>query len=298
MDQHEDGKPSSDTSPPANDASGPHATDSASDPIESLASIEAPALVPDEIVAPPRAQMPQPERPAAADVSASGPRGMVIAAQRVREEWHGFDPKASPRTSAPRGARRSRLSAASIVLAVLIGAGGGALAMFGVDQLVPVAQTAAPTAPAAPAAPDLQATIAQMRSEIAALKSSLDGVSRSSATQYNKLADRLDRAERAQTTVPKTDAAFPKEATGSIAATAPAPAAAVAPLPAAVPQMVTGWTVRDVYRGAALLQSRMGGMIAVETGDVLPGLGRVDAIRRQDGHWVVMTSKGMITSMR
>ena len=37
MDQHEDGKPSSDTSPPANDASGPHATDSASDPIESLA---------------------------------------------------------------------------------------------------------------------------------------------------------------------------------------------------------------------------------------------------------------------
>jgi hypothetical protein len=292
MDQHEDGKSSSDTPPPANDASGAHTTDSASDPIESLASIESPALVPDEIVAPACAPMPQPERPAA-EVSASGPRSMVVAAQRVREEWHGFDPKASPRTSAPRSARRSRLSAASIVLAVLIGAGGGAFAMFGVDQLVPAAQ---PAAPAAPTAPDLQATIAQMRSEIAALKSSLDGVSRSSATQYNKLAERLDRAERAQTTVPKTDAAFPKEATGSIAAPAPAPA--VAPLPAAVPQMVPGWTVRDVYRGAALLQSRMGGMIAVETGDVLPGLGRVDAIRRQDGHWVVMTSKGIITSMR
>jgi hypothetical protein len=31
---------------------------------------------------------------------------------------------------------------------------------------------------------------------------------------------------------------------------------------------------------------------------VLPGLGRIEAIRRQDGRWVVVTSKGTITSMR
>jgi len=59
---------------------------------------------------------------------------------------------------------------------------------------------------------------------------------------------------------------------------------------------VPGWAVRDVYRGVAMLQSRMGGMVEVEAGDVLPSLGRIEAIRRQDGRWVVITSKGMITS--
>ena len=62
--------------------------------------------------------------------------------------------------------------------------------------------------------------------------------------------------------------------------------------------IVSGWAVRDVYRGVAMLQSRIGGLVEVEPGDVLPGLGRIEAIRRQDGRWVVMTSKGMITSMR
>jgi hypothetical protein len=30
----------------------------------------------------------------------------------------------------------------------------------------------------------------------------------------------------------------------------------------------------------------------------LTNLGRIEAIRRQDGHWVVITSQGMIMSMR
>jgi hypothetical protein len=28
----------------------------------------------------------------------------------------------------------------------------------------------------------------------------------------------------------------------------------------------------------------------------VPGLGRIDAIRRQDGRWVVVTSKGLIVA--
>jgi hypothetical protein len=51
--------------------------------------------------------------------------------------------------------------------------------------------------------------------------------------------------------------------------------------------------VRSVYDGAALIQGRIG-MIEVEVGDPLPGGGRVEAIKRQDGHWVVVTSKGLI----
>jgi hypothetical protein len=36
----------------------------------------------------------------------------------------------------------------------------------------------------------------------------------------------------------------------------------------------------------------------VEQGDLVPGLGRIDAIRKQDGRWVVVTSKGVITAPR
>jgi hypothetical protein len=34
----------------------------------------------------------------------------------------------------------------------------------------------------------------------------------------------------------------------------------------------------------------------VYAGDAVPGLGRVDAIRKQDGRWVVVTSKGLIVA--
>ena len=78
----------------------------------------------------------------------------------------------------------------------------------------------------------------------------------------------------------------------------PGSPAAVQLPPAPVPGIVSGWVVRDVYRGAAILQGRMGGMIEVGPGDILPGVGRIEAIRRQDGRWVVMTTKGMIVSMR
>jgi hypothetical protein len=55
--------------------------------------------------------------------------------------------------------------------------------------------------------------------------------------------------------------------------------------------------VRDVRRGTALIEGRMG-LVEVEQGDVVPGLGRVDAIRRQDGRWVVVTARGLIMPPR
>ena len=63
------------------------------------------------------------------------------------------------------------------------------------------------------------------------------------------------------------------------------------------PAVVDGWVVRDVYRGTALIEGRMG-VIEVDQGDVVPGLGRVDAIRKQDGRWVVVTPKGLIMPAR
>jgi hypothetical protein len=63
------------------------------------------------------------------------------------------------------------------------------------------------------------------------------------------------------------------------------------------PGAIDGWVVRDVHRGTAIIEGRMG-LIEVDQGDVVPGLGRVDAIRRQDGRWVVVTSKGLIMPPR
>ncbi len=43
-----------------------------------------------------------------------------------------------------------------------------------------------------------------------------------------------------------------------------------------------------------MIQSPRGGILEVIPGDNVPGLGRIDGIRRQDGRWVVVTSRGLI----
>jgi hypothetical protein len=137
-------------------------------------------------------------------------------------------------------------------------------------------------------------------------------------SQFNKTGDRLDKVEKAQAepaaklarlseavdklrvasaAAPAAVATAPataKEVTGSVSppATAPAtpPKAEVARLPT-----VEGWVLRDVANGVALIEGRRG-IYEVYAGDPVPGLGRVDAIRRQDGRWVVVTSKGLIVA--
>jgi hypothetical protein len=48
----------------------------------------------------------------------------------------------------------------------------------------------------------------------------------------------------------------------------------------------------------ALVASRRGGEFVVAAGSVLPGLGPVESVKRQDGQWVVVTASGLITSGR
>ena len=95
--------------------------------------------------------------------------------------------------------------------------------------------------------------------------------------------------------------AAPKEVTGSVTppacGTAPAalrrqllPKPEVGRLPT-----VEGWSLADVGYGSALIRNRRG-TCEVYAGDHIPGLGRVDAIRKQDGHWVVVTEKGLIVA--
>jgi hypothetical protein len=140
-------------------------------------------------------------------------------------------------------------------------------------------------------------------------------------SQFNKTSDRLDKVEKAQAepaaklaklseTVDKLRAtpapasvpvaaapAAPKEITGSVTPPAPAAQASATPPKVEVGRLPTveGWILRDVANGGALIEGRQG-VYEVYAGDPVPGLGRVDAIRRQDGHWVVVTSKGLIVA--
>ena len=99
------------------------------------------------------------------------------------------------------------------------------------------------------------------------------------AAKLNKAVESIERIARAEA------AASLKDVTGSVAPAQPV---------AAKPAGLEGWVLRDVHRGTAFLEGR-NGVVEVEQGDLVPGLGRIDAIRKQDGRWTVVTSKGTIT---
>ena len=206
------------------------------------------------------------------------------------------------------GKRRLSAMAAMVALAVLAGALGGALATAGFFH-VAGGDVAATDNRA------LEASVARIDADILALKADVEHTSKLGVVQFNKTSDRLDKVEKAQAepaaklaklseavdrlratpqALPVPVAAAPvasKEVTGSIAPAAGAPAKVeVGRLPT-----VEGWVLRDVANGGALIEGRHG-MFEVYAGDPVPGLGRVDAIRRQDGRWVVVTSKGLIVA--
>jgi hypothetical protein len=234
----------------------------------------------------------------------------------------GADAKAAPAEGSS-GKRRFGAMAAVVALATVAGALGGALATAGVGKLM-AGEPAQESVQASAKDSALEASVARIDAEIVALKSSLEHNSKTTTGQLNKASDRLDKVEKAQAepaaklaklseTVDKlraaqasttTAAAAPapaKEVTGSVpqqvaAAPAAPPASAAPPKPevARLPT-VEGWILRDVSNGYALIEGRRG-MYEVYAGDPIPGLGRVDAIRKQDGRWVVVTSKGLIVA--
>jgi hypothetical protein len=207
-------------------------------------------------------------------------------------------------TKAAAAPQRSKLGALAASVAVAAGFGSfiGSVSGAGLVRLIyPPAPPPAPTS-------STENTIAAMRevklelAQLAALKSSLDVAARNTTNQYAKIADRLDRIDQRSAAAAETTASLPPPA--SLAAPPPTQTAALATVaPPAEPtklsdRILLDWFVHDVQNGHALVESRYGGFFAVSTGSVLPGIGRVDMIKRQDGHWVVLTARGTITSAR
>jgi hypothetical protein len=238
---------------------------------------------------------------------------IMSAGDRVRHE-----PKAAP-TSSSEGQGKRRLSAMAAVaaLATIAGALGGVLATTGMTHVADVSAAIAPSGN-----PALEAAVARIDADILALKSGLEQTSKAGMAQFNKTSDRLERIEKAQAepaaklvklseaveklrTAPAvmTAAQTPKDVPGSVTpppGTAPLPMPAAPAIASATPKTevgklptVDGWHLADVGYGGALIQNRRG-TYEVYAGDFVPGLGRIEAIRKQDGRWVVVTSKGLI----
>jgi hypothetical protein len=60
--------------------------------------------------------------------------------------------------------------------------------------------------------------------------------------------------------------------------------------------VVEGWRLRDFYAGRAVRESRNGTLFEVGPGSNLPGLGRIESIKRESGKVVVTTHNGIITA--
>jgi hypothetical protein len=296
--------------------------------------IESPMLAPDQEETSPKADAPKMEAIKAEAPKAEAPKVEAVKVEAAKAEppripgkllimspgeraWTGneaaAEPEAATGEAAPSGKRRMSAMAAVVALATVAGAMGGALATAGLGHFLGGGAASNNLA--------LEASVARIDADIVALKASVEHTSRAGVSQFNKTSDRLDKVEKAQAEpaaklaklseaveklrsqpVPAVAAAAPaasRDVTGSIAHPATAAAAPV-PLPAPKPEIarlptVEGWVLRDVENGSALIEGRQG-MYEVYAGDPVPGLGRVDAIRKQDGKWVVVTSKGLIVA--
>jgi hypothetical protein len=209
----------------------------------------------------------------------------------------------SSKTSAASRSPRLALAAAAVSCAALLGLFAGLLSAPAVAHLWSSAAATSNTQ----AANSPQAAKAEL-AELSALKANLDGAARNANSQFAKLAERLDHIERAQAepaakiahmaevidrlekkAVASAAPAGP-ETTGSVAASQPAAPAETKP----PDKILQDWIVQGVRGGHALVQSRYGGVYEVVIGAVLPGAGRVEAVKRQDGQWVVVTARGII----
>jgi hypothetical protein len=217
-------------------------------------------------------------------------------------------------------ATRLALVAALMAIAASFGAVGGSV---GVAKFGPIFASAPP--PVAPVARDnvadevkaLKDTVAQLRAttkslgdNLAALKGTVSTSNAAQNTQISKVSEVLDRIEKTQADLRKTAAttaatapahmasttqatAATSDVTGSVKQQQPVPMVLGEPPQNLKPPVVPGWVLRRVYDGAALIEGR-DGIIEVETGTITPGLGRIEGIKRQDGRWVVVTSRGLV----
>jgi hypothetical protein len=254
------------------------------------------------------------------------PRAAILAWRPdERPGAGGPEPVDHGRATTRAGGRRFALLAAGLTLAAAIGAIAGTAGMAGVERLF-VSASAAPAAPTVAVRYEgneevrvLKESVAQLKTNVkalsdnvAALRSTINLSTSAANSQFTKISETLDRVERERAADREkaereraaerergerrvTTLTPSPETTGSVPSV---PAGAVDPKTATKNPVVEGWSLRKVYGSDSALVEGRYGVVEVEPGDLVPGLGRIQEIRRQDGHWVVVTSRGLIVSSR
>ena len=213
---------------------------------------------------------------------------------------------AGPRPAAPPQAgatewRKFAPLAASIAIAALLGVLVGAGAAIGLSNDAPATATAA--AALSDENRTLQEKVVRLSSELTAVKAGIDAANRTAVNQLSRINERLDRAEKAQTEPAARLARIsesldrlerrpatplpPPDTTGSVTSVEKNQNK---------PVVVEGWKLLDYYAGRAVLESRTGALYEVGPGSNLPGVGKVETVKRVDGKVIVTTPKGIITS--
>ena len=215
----------------------------------------------------------------------------IAAATPADEHIADAAPMAKPRFVLRPRHRRHALLAASVTFAAALGAVVGALASGGFST------PAHPDVAAVEENKAMQQSIARLGKEITTLKTNLDQANKTAHTQIAKISERLEHA-----TAEVTGSISAPQTTAPVLAPLPSPRpaqrfTAVEPSPPARPSVVVGWTIRDIRNGYVYVENH-GELYQVVLGAPLPGLGPVQSVKRQDGHWVVLTPKGIIVSMR
>jgi hypothetical protein len=174
---------------------------------------------------------------------------------------------------------------------------------------------------------NLRETVAQLRRQVSGVSENLDGLrtavdlsSKTTTDRFGRFAENLDRVER---TSSSSSAKIDKLALAQAPAAAPDPAASNSQVPArsmaamtstgsdaevtgALPRSerasasrnaVKGWSVRQAYEGVAILQGP-GGVVEAVLGQQVPGLGRIEEIKTDNGRLVVLSSAGVILPAR
>jgi hypothetical protein len=197
-----------------------------------------------------------------------------------RIETKGSDRVASPapreQQEAPSETPRAKRGPSVSTMAIVACFGGllGSMATIGAAKYLPVALV-----PSAIVNGELVHRLAHIDSELDALKASI-----ATSTDEARGQEQSSSAEQ------------PAKGADDMAGPMPdARSAQVSPASLAADSVVDGWILRNVSGGSALVEGRPG-LIQVMPGDSLPGVGRVETIKREDGRWVVVTTGGLIVS--
>jgi hypothetical protein len=164
---------------------------------------------------------------------------------------------------------------------------------------------------------NLRETVALLRKQLSGVSENLDGLrtavdqsSKATNDRFGRFAENLDRIERVSSS---STAKLDKLALAQTQAPATAPSQPPAPMVASVAateitgsvppseraprKVVKGWSVRQAYEGIAILQSP-DGVVEVVLGQQVPGLGRIEEIKNENGRLVVESSGGVVYSSR